>query len=150
MTYAEKIIDQNKRVRLRQEIERAEKLTTGEIRVFLDDQCKLDILDRTAFLFDQLNMQENNQRNGILIYLSLRDHRFAIIGDAGINAVLDGDYWLQMKDKMTPFFISDQIEEGIVFAIREVASKLKHHFPNSKNDNSDLSDKIVFGKEGND
>ena len=150
MTYAEKIIDSDKRIRLRQEIEKAEKLTTGEIRVFLEDRCEVNILDHTAFLFDQLKMQETKQRNGILIYLSLADHRFTIIGDAGINAVVDGDYWDHVKDKMTPFFISEQIEEGIIFAIREVAQKLKQYFPYTEHDENELSDKIVFGKGDND
>lgn len=150
MTYAEKIIDRDKRIRLRQEIEKAEKLTTGEIRVFLEDNCEVNILDHSAFLFDQLKMQETKQRNGILIYMSMKDHRFTIIGDAGINAVVDVNYWEQIKDKMTPYFISDQIEEGIAFAIREVAAKLQQHFPYSKSDMNELSDKILFGKGGND
>lgn len=150
MTYAEKIIDRDIRVRLRQEIEKAEKLTTGEIRVFLEDRCEVNILDHAAFLFDQLKMQETKHRNGILIYLSLSDHRFTIIGDAGINAVVDEDYWERIKDEMTPFFISEQLEEGITFAIREVAAKLKQHFPYTNNDTNELSDKILFGKGEND
>jgi uncharacterized membrane protein len=150
MSFAEKIIDQEKRDRLKQEIETAEKLTTGEIRVFLEDTCTVDILDRTAFLFDQLNMQNTKQRNGVLIYLSLKDHKFSIIGDAGINAQVNENYWEEIKNKMTPFFISDQLEEGIVFAIKEVSKVLQKYFPYHHTDVNELSDKIVFGKGSDD
>ncbi|NNM15845.1 MAG: TPM domain-containing protein [Bacteroidia bacterium] len=150
MSIAEKIIDEEKRARLKQEIELAEKLTTGEIRVFLEDHCEVDILDHTAFLFDQLKMQNTKQRNGVLIYMSLQDHRFTIIGDAGINAKVSESYWQEIKDMMTPFFIADQFEDGITFAIREVAKILKQNFPYSADDVNELSDKIMFGKSKDD
>lgn len=150
MSFAETIIDQAKRDRIRQEIKIAEKSTTGEIRVFLEDKCSVEILDRTAFLFDQLNMQNTKQRNGILIYLSLKDHKFSVIGDTGINAAVSSNYWEEIKDKMTPFFISDQIEEGILYAIREVSKVLSKYFPYHESDVNELSDKIVFGKSSDD
>ena len=146
MSFAEKIIDAEKRKRLKQEIEKAEKQTSGEIRVFLEDRCEVEILDYAAFLFDQLKMQNTRERNGVLIYMSLRDHRFAIIGDAGINALVNNDYWQQVKEKMVPFFITDQFEEGIATAIAEVGKTLKLHFPCRANDVNELSDNIMFGK----
>jgi len=64
--------------------------------------------------------------------------------------VVDKNYWDQIKDKMVPYFIAEQFEEGITFAIKEAAGVLKNHFPYHKSDVNELSDKIVFGKGSDD
>ncbi|MFR4038734.1 MAG: hypothetical protein ACLTZT_13925 [Butyricimonas faecalis] len=46
----------------------------------------MDVLDRAADVFARLNMHKTAQRNGVLIYVALLDHKSAILGDAGINA----------------------------------------------------------------
>ncbi len=47
---------------------------------------KGDVLDRAAWLFKKLGMHKTAERNGVLFYLAVKDRKFAIIGDAGINA----------------------------------------------------------------
>ena len=66
-------------------IKQAEKDTSGEIRVHIENHSKIDVLDRAADVFARLNMHKTAQRNGVLIYVALLDHKSAILGDAGIN-----------------------------------------------------------------
>ncbi|MFO7829685.1 MAG: TPM domain-containing protein, partial [Bacteroidales bacterium] len=68
-------------------IKEAELNTSGEIRVHIEMDCKEDVLDRAAFMFEKLAMHKTELRNGVLFYLSIKDRKFAILGDAGINAV---------------------------------------------------------------
>ena len=49
----------------------AEFNTSGEIRVHIEPKCKEDVLDHAAFIFEKLEMQKTESRNGILFYLSL-------------------------------------------------------------------------------
>ena len=70
----------------------AEKNTSGEIRVHIDKTCAEDVLDRAAWWFKQLKMEKTKQRNGVLIYIATESKKFAIIGDAGINAVVHKDF----------------------------------------------------------
>ena len=74
-------------------IEKAEHQTSGEIRVHIESKCRAEVLDRAAWLFKKLKMHETKDRNGVLIYLSINDHKFAIIGDAGINKVVPEGFW---------------------------------------------------------
>ncbi len=77
---------------IRQAVADAEMDTSGEIRVHIERHCKGDVLDRGAYLFEKLGMHKTEKRNGVLFYLAVDDHKFAILGDAGINAVTPEDY----------------------------------------------------------
>ena len=65
-------------------VKEAELNTSGEIKVHIERRCKEDVLDHAAFMFDQLEMQKTELRNGVLIYLAVEDRKLAILGDAGI------------------------------------------------------------------
>src|SRR5688572_21217787 len=75
----------------------AELRTSGEIRLHIERYCKMDVLDRAADLFGFLKMHETAERNGVLFYIAWKDRKFAIIGDAGINAVVPPDFWDEIK-----------------------------------------------------
>jgi uncharacterized membrane protein len=77
---------------VRQAIIDAELKTSGEIRVHIEENCRVDVLDRAAYVFEKLKMHKTKFRNGALFYLSMNDHKFAVIGDAGINAVVEDNF----------------------------------------------------------
>src|SRR5210317_1226456 len=85
-------------------VKEAELNTSGEIRVHIDNRCREDVMDRAAWWFGKLEMQKTEQRNGVLFYLAVKDNKFAILGDAGINAVSPDDYWDVIKEKMLASF----------------------------------------------
>jgi uncharacterized membrane protein len=68
-------------------IAQAEKLTSGEIRIAIEKLCKTDAFTRATEYFFKLDMDKTAQKNGVLIYLAYEEHKFAIIGDSGINRV---------------------------------------------------------------
>ena len=69
-------------------IRQAEANTSGEIRVHIENHCRGDIMDRSAMVFNILKMNETAERNGVLIYLAIKDKKFSIIGDEGINKMV--------------------------------------------------------------
>lgn len=70
---------------LKNAIARAEKHTSGEIRIFIDSKIKSEIIDRAAEVFENLKMHETKLHNGVLIYVAIENRQFAIIGDSGIH-----------------------------------------------------------------
>lgn len=127
-------------------IKEAEKNTSGEIRVHIEKKCKEDVLDHAAFMFDALNMQKTNQRNGVLIYLAVEDRQLAILGDAGINQKVSVDFWESTKDLMISHFKQGNFTEGLSQGILLAGEQLKKHFPFQKEDKNELNDDISFGK----
>lgn len=129
-----------------QAIKAAEFQTGGEIRVHVESVCRGEVLDRAAWLFKSLKMHETELRNGVLIYLSTTDRKFAIIGDAGINAVVPKGFWDDVKDLMISNFSKGDLLQGFVMGIAKVGEKLKEFFPYQEDDINELPDEISYGK----
>jgi len=127
-------------------IEKAEHQTSGEIRVHLENKCGEEVLDRAAWLFKKLKMHETKDRNGVLIYLSINDRKFAIIGDAGINKVVPEGFWNENKEMMISHFKNGEFAIGLIKGIEKAGEQLKQFFPYQGNDVNELSDEISYGE----
>lgn len=144
---AEESFSSEQKKRIKAAIEEAELNTSGEIRVHLENHCKSEnVLDRAAQVFAQLKMHETEARNGVLIYMAVKDHKFAIIGDGGINAKVEEDFWDTTKEKMLARFKAGELTQGLVDGILCAGERLKQYFPYQKDDINELSDDISFGK----
>ena len=125
-------------------IQTAEKNTSGEIRVHLEQVCKGDPCLRAAYVFSKLGMFRTKDRNGVLIYLALKSHKFAIIGDSGINEKVGSGFWNEVKDGMAADFRSGDFTGGMSRAVLAVGEKLKAFFPYQKDDVNELPDDISY------
>jgi uncharacterized membrane protein len=128
-------------------VKEAELNTSGEIRVHLDNRCREDVMDRAAWWFAKLEMHKTEQRNGVLFYLAVRDRKFAILGDAGINAVTPENFWDGIKEKMAEQFAAGDFSGGLREGILQAGEALKSHFPHQADDINELPDDISFGSE---
>ena len=128
-------------------IKEAELNTSGEIRVHIESDCKSDVLDRAAYIFEKLAIHKTELRNGVLFYLSVNDRKFAILGDAGINAVTPDNFWEEIKENIINHFKKNEFDLGLSTGIKMAGEALKKHFPYKKDDVNELSDEISFGKE---
>jgi uncharacterized membrane protein len=124
----------------------AEMLTSGEIRVFIDVSCKsADPVKRAAVIFQKLKMHKTKQRNGVLIYLSVSDRKFAIVGDKGIHEKVGDDFWNETKKLMLDSFKNNQLSAGLVAGIKKAGESLSYHFPRQGDDRNEIDNGIVFG-----
>ncbi|MGN7821615.1 TPM domain-containing protein [Chitinophaga sp. 22536] len=134
--------DKNKLV---QAIRVAERLTSGEIRLFVENHCSyVDPMDRARQAFVSLGMEKTKQRNGVLVYVALKDHQFAILGDQGIHDKVGNDFWQKEATLLKTHFQRNHIIEGIEECIREIGESLRIHFPHEAGDANELPDDIVF------
>ncbi len=130
---------------IRKAIGEAENHTSGELRVHVEKHCKEDVMDRAAFVFEKLAMHKTAERSGVLFYLSLEDHKFAILGDAGINQKVEEGFWDEIKDRMVEKLKQNRIVEALQVGIAMAGEKLKVHFPVSHDDEDELSNEVSFG-----
>jgi uncharacterized membrane protein len=127
-------------------VKEAENETSGEIRVHIETSCNEDVLDRAAWIFRKLNMNNTAERNGVLFYLAISDRKFAVIGDAGINYKVPAGFWDDVKDLMQAKFREGKFTEGLSEGIILAGVHLKKHFPHGKDDVNELPDEISFDK----
>jgi uncharacterized membrane protein len=123
-------------------VKEAEKQTSGEIRIFIEPRCKVEVLDRAAFIFEQLGIHNTKHRNGVLFYMAHDDKKFAILGDAGINAVVEDNFWDNIKADMQKHFAEGKFTEGLISGIQETGEALKKYFPFEEGDINELPDEI--------
>lgn len=127
-------------------IAEAELNTSGEIRLHVEGRCKIDVLDRAAYVFEKLKMHETAERNGVLFYLAVYDRKFAILGDAGINKLVPDTFWDEIKATMLGLFKEGKLAEGVSTGILMAGEQLKANFPHQTDDVNELSDEISFQK----
>ena len=127
-------------------VREAEMETSGEIRVHLETTLKGDVLDRAAWLFKKMGMDRTVERNGVLFYLAVDDRKFAIIGDAGINAKVPAGFWDEISEVIKKRFHETKFTEGLSEGIIMAGNQLKTHFPYRKDDVNELTDNISFDK----
>ncbi|QIL40188.1 TPM domain-containing protein [Pedobacter sp. HDW13] len=125
-------------------IAQAEKATSGEIRIAIDKYCEADPYEKAVEYFVKLDMDKTARRNGVLIYLAHVDHKFAIIGDVGINKLVPYDFWETTKIAMTAHFAKGDLAEGIIAGVTLAGEKLALFFPPQKGDINELPNDIVF------
>jgi len=128
-------------------IQQAEKRTSGEIRVFVESRCRfVNPLDRAAELFFGLKMDKTEQRNGVLVYVAIKDKQLAVYGDEGIHQKVGEKFWQTAVAKMIQLFKGKNYGDGLAGIVTEIGNALQEHFPYTDDDKNELPDDIIFGK----
>jgi len=143
---ARDLFSESERAEIENAIAEAENVTSGEIRVHLENSCDEDILDHSAWIFEELEMHKTEKRNGVLIYLAVMDREFTIIGDAGINEKVPQGFWDKATDEVITHFKQGEYKDGLIAGIKRIGADMVKHFPVSEGDKNELSNKISFGK----
>ncbi|MDV3307939.1 MAG: TPM domain-containing protein [Cyclobacteriaceae bacterium] len=133
--------------RIRQAILEAEKKTTGEIQVHLERHAGKPLPERAAEVFDILGISRTKARNGVLFYLAIEDHQFAVLGDQGIDKVVPEGFWDQIRARMENLFRQGRFTEGLCDGIQMTGEQLARYFPITENDQNELPDDISFGNQ---
>ena len=126
-------------------IGKAEKNTSGEIRVHIEKDTSIAAIDRAMEVFRTLNMENTQERNGVIIYVAVKSHQFAIYGDKGINEKVSDDFWDCTKDVMAKHFRNGNFKLGLIEGILNAGEQLKKHFPYKDGDKDELSNEISKG-----
>ena len=129
-------------------IQLAEQNTSGEIRVYVESKTgKGDALSRATELFFKHKMNETKDRNGVLVYVAVKDKKLAIYADQGIYERVGIEFWYSQVQEMTAHFKSMNYVNGIATVIKEIGQALYSHFPYDRaTDTNELSDEIMIGK----
>ena len=144
MSNAITILNREEDHRIVKAIKQAEMNTSGEIKVHIENHCKGNVEKRSLFVFNRLKLNKTKLRNGVLIYLAVKDHKFAILGDEGINKVVEDGFWNDVKDLMQSRFKENRFADGLEEGIMRCGEKLKTFFPYQSDDTNEIPDDISY------
>ncbi|MDB6021683.1 MAG: hypothetical protein JWQ04_1540 [Pedosphaera sp.] len=123
-------------------IRKAEKRTSGEIRVFISRREPTDAITAAQEQFAKLGMDKTAEKNAVLIYVAPRVRKFAIIGDAGVHQRCGDGFWQAVAGEMTGHFRKSQFTEGILHGIHKAGELLAQHFPGKPDHPNQLPDDV--------
>jgi uncharacterized membrane protein len=124
---------------------KAEKNTSGEIRVHIEAHTRLNHFDRAKEVFHLLKMDNTKEENGVLIYVAVNDKKFAICGDKGIDKVVPDNFWETTKETIQEHFKKGSFKEGIVAGVLTAGRELETHFSWQHGDTNELSNEVSKG-----
>lgn len=102
-----------------------------------------EVVRRKAILvFYEKGLHRTRDENGILIFISLLEHKVWILGDRGINAVIPPERWVSLASALSSGIRQGQLTEALVGVIAEMGEVLRQHFPVRHDDVNELPDLI--------
>jgi uncharacterized membrane protein len=129
--------------RIEAAIARAEKKTSGEIRVVVHRAPTDNPLMTAAAEFARLEMHRTRARNAVLILLAPASRTFALYGDKGINEKCGQHFWNDVAAALRVDFQHGVFTDGIIKAVERVSTALEAHFPYRAGDTNELPDRFI-------
>jgi len=110
-------------------IRRAERGTTGELRVSIAGYFRGDPQRLAARAFRRLRMDATRDRNGVLILIAPARRRVVVLGDEGIHARAGDPFWQGLADRLSESLRGGDPTAALLRAIETVGGELARQFP---------------------
>lgn len=112
-------------------------------RLLVSRAALAEEVDQAAHVsFVRHGLMNTRERTGVLIFVSLREHRVEILGDQGIHEKVGAAFWAQEVERIVAAIRDRRPAEGIVAAIRSIGTRLEEHFPRRADDKNELPDHL--------
>lgn len=87
--------------------------------------------------------QRTTGRTGILIYLSMREHRAEVLADAAIATQVEADVWAEALEALLCEVRKGDVAAGMCAAVDRIGLVLAAHFPRQADDLNELPDRLI-------
>ncbi len=100
-------------------------------------------LGRAVSLFKVGAERRTHGRTGILIYLSMREHRAQILADEAIASKVPPETWGEAMAAMLAHIKHGRSADGMIVGVQMVGAVLAEHFPRAEDDVNELPDRLI-------
>jgi putative membrane protein len=99
---------------------------------------------RAIELFRIAAEKKTRGRTGILLYLSLLEHRAEIVADEAIHSKVEPDVWAEAMAALIENVKAGRPGEGMALAVEKIGAVLAEHLPHTHDDNpNELPDRLI-------
>ena len=147
MALLEKYFNRKDLIQIRDVCTEAEKTTAGEIRVSIfskrpKQDKQLELKELALKEFQSLGMDKTRDKTGILLFLLLKEKKFQILADKGINDKVPQEVWDGIAAELVDYFKKKEYLTGIKKTVGKMGKILTEHFPIKADDTNELSDEV--------
>ena len=101
------------------------------------------VRDRAVAVFKAAAERRTHGRTGILIYLSMDEHRAEIVADEAIVGKVAPEVWGEAMAAMLAEIRQAHVGAGMAAAVEQVGKVLAEHFPRLEDDRNELPDRLI-------
>jgi uncharacterized membrane protein len=132
--------------RIKEAIRKAEKQTSGEIRVSVSPLFWGDVRKAAEKASVRMRMTATRERNAVLFFVAPARRKFVVLGDSGIHEKVGQEFWPDIVRIVSEKFREGDFMEGLVGGIAAVGERLAPHFPfDAARDSNELPDDVDYG-----
>jgi putative membrane protein len=101
------------------------------------------VRERALRAFYEKGLYRTREETGILIFISLLEHKVWILGDRGINVKIPPDSWQRMVRELAEGIKGEKACEALCSVIAACGAELARHFPRRADDKNELTDEVL-------
>ena len=101
------------------------------------------VCDRALRSFYSAGLHRTRRETGVLIYLSLFEHKVWILGDRGIHERIGQDQWQGMIDQLVTGIRQGTATAALCKVIADCGTLLRIHFPETGDAINELQDEVL-------
>lgn len=92
-------------------------------------------------------LQETEAKTGVLLFVSLLEHRVIVLADEGINAKVEEAQWVETNEAILAGIRAGSLCDGLANGIERAGELLGEHFPWAEGDRNEIPDRIIVRRE---
>ncbi len=117
-------------------------------RLFILDSRATAVAEEQAFQeFYAHQLHKTEAATGVLVFVSLLEHRVILLADEGIDAKLDAKFWADTDDAILDGIRRGSLRDGLVDGIARAGECLSRHFPWKEGDRNEIPDRVIVRRE---
>ncbi len=102
------------------------------------------VRERAVMAFYEKQLYKTRDETGILIFISLLEHRVWILGDRGINTKIAPDFWEKITAELSIGIGKKEYGKSVCRAIDKCGEELSLHFPVKSDDKDELANEVIL------
>ena len=110
-----------------------------------DAEIEEEVKEAAVTSFFRNGLYLTRDKTGVLIFISVFEHRVWVLADTGINEKVDKKVWEEIVQHIVKGIKEKRQGEAICEAITRVGEILKEHFP-VRHDDKDELDNLIIGE----
>ena len=120
----------------------------GVQRLFTSARHARATAEEQAFQeFYGAGLHRTEAQTGVLLFVSLFEHRVVVLADEGIASQVEADQWVETDRAILAGIRSGSLEDGLVAGIQAAAELLAEHFPWTEGDRNEVPDRVIVRRE---
>jgi len=117
-------------------------------RMFIREDRATEVAAEQAFQeFYGNGLHKTEAATGVLLFVSLLEHRVIILADEGIDAKVDAEFWADTDDAILQGIRRGSLRDGLVAGIRRAGELLAEQFPWQAGDRNEIPDRVIVREE---